>query len=161
MFILDNKDHIEPGQNCRHEVNVLQEKADHINITSWTCTDQHVTKDIENRCHWMRTEHAAGGVQNRSLEVYRTGQWRCTEQVSGGVQNRSLEVYRTGHWRCIEQVTGGVQNRSVEVHTASPLVSSHRPNTELAAARTEHLELSVVVIPACDRRHGHEATCSS
>lgn len=32
--------------------------------------------------------------------------------------------------------------------TASPLVSSHRPNTELAAASTEHRELSVVVIPA-------------
>ena len=32
--------------------------------------------------------------------------------------------------------------------TASPLVSSHRPNTELAAASTEHLELRVVVIPA-------------
>ena len=32
--------------------------------------------------------------------------------------------------------------------TASPLVSSHRPKTELAAASTEHLELRVVVIPA-------------
>ena len=32
--------------------------------------------------------------------------------------------------------------------TASPLVSSQRPNTELAAARTEQRELSVVVMPA-------------
>ena len=32
--------------------------------------------------------------------------------------------------------------------TASPLVSSQRPKTELAAASTEHLELRVVVIPA-------------
>ena len=32
--------------------------------------------------------------------------------------------------------------------TASPLVSSQRPNTELAAASTEQRELRVVVIPA-------------
>ena len=33
---------------------------------------------------------------------------------------------------------------------SSPFVSSQRPNTELAAAKTEHRELSVVVIPACN-----------
>ena len=32
--------------------------------------------------------------------------------------------------------------------TSSPLVSSQRPNTEFAAANTEHLEFNVVVIPA-------------
>ena len=32
--------------------------------------------------------------------------------------------------------------------TCSPLVSSHLPKTELAAANTEQRELSVVVIPA-------------
>ena len=32
--------------------------------------------------------------------------------------------------------------------TCSPFVSSQRPNTELAAARTEHRELRVVVMPA-------------
>lgn len=32
---------------------------------------------------------------------------------------------------------------------SSPLVSSQRPKTELAAASTEQRELSVVVIPAC------------
>ena len=41
----------------------------------------------------------------------------------------------------------GIERESERL-TASPLVSSHRPNTELAAARTEHLELRVVVIPA-------------
>ena len=40
-----------------------------------------------------------------------------------------------------------VQNSDVKL-TASPFVSSQRPNTELAAASTEHLELRVVVMPA-------------
>ena len=44
--------------------------------------------------------------------------------------------------------TGEERERERERLTASPLVSSHRPNTEFAAARTEHLELRVVVIPA-------------
>lgn len=35
-----------------------------------------------------------------------------------------------------------------EQFTSPPLVSSQRPNTELAAARTEQREFSVVVIPA-------------
>lgn len=39
--------------------------------------------------------------------------------------------------------------------TASPLVSSHLPNTELAAAKTEHRELRVVVIPAWSGRRQH------
>ena len=34
---------------------------------------------------------------------------------------------------------------------SSPFVSSQRPNTELAAASTEQRELSVVVMPACQR----------
>jgi hypothetical protein len=32
---------------------------------------------------------------------------------------------------------------------SSPFVSSQRPNTELAAAKTEQREFKVVVIPAC------------
>lgn len=39
---------------------------------------------------------------------------------------------------------------------SSPLVSSQRPKTELAAASTEQRELSVVVIPACGRRQKNQ-----
>ena len=38
--------------------------------------------------------------------------------------------------------------KDVRFLTSSPLVSSQRPKTELAAANTEHLEFNVVVIPA-------------
>lgn len=33
---------------------------------------------------------------------------------------------------------------------SSPFVSSQRPKTEFAAAKMEHLEFNVVVIPACE-----------
>lgn len=39
---------------------------------------------------------------------------------------------------------------------SSPLVSSQRPKTELAAASTEQRELSVVVIPACGGRQKNQ-----
>ena len=45
-----------------------------------------------------------------------------------------------GHW--------GTPQHTVKGLTASPLVSSQRPKTELAAASTEHRELRVVVMPA-------------
>ena len=44
-----------------------------------------------------------------------------------------------------------ILEHSVPKETCSPLVSSHLPNTELAAANTEQREFNVVVIPACKK----------
>lgn len=58
--------------------------------------------------------------------------------------------------RRVSRMTLG-QSNTLCAHklTASPFVSSQRPNTELAAAKTEHREFNVVVIPACTPQEGH------
>ena len=53
-----------------------------------------------------------------------------------------------------EKVGEKVQWYQMNKLTDSPLVSSQRPNTELAAAKTEQRELSVVVIPAWRSEYG-------
>lgn len=55
-------------------------------------------------------------------------------------------------WSCWSLMMKIMSNRDrmvgMKSMLSSPLVSSQRPNTELAAARTEQRELSVVVMPA-------------
>jgi hypothetical protein len=41
---------------------------------------------------------------------------------------------------------------------SAPLVSSQRPKMELAAAKTEQREFSVVVMPACKGQDRHRRT---
>lgn len=64
-----------------------------------------------------------------------------------GIKSMFCGNIRAGHMTLDQSDTWCVHRL-----TASPLVSSQRPNTELAAARTEQREFSVVVIPACSTR---------
>ena len=58
-----------------------------------------------------------------------------------------LEKERKGKLTYLSRLKG-IDKQGTSVLTSSPLVSSQRPNTEFAAASTEHLEFNVVVIPA-------------
>ena len=49
---------------------------------------------------------------------------------------------------CMKHKLNDVNTLYYDIFTSPPFVSSHRPNTEFAAAKTEHREFNVVVIPA-------------
>lgn len=61
-----------------------------------------------------------------------------------------LTISRASSWTSFTINIISKRDRIVGIKSifSSPLVSSHRPNIELAAARTEQREFKVVVIPA-------------